>query len=91
MSTAFALQDLSDIVGTGWTTGTLTARASLAKVAIAKSTAQMMCTDAGFHPDQARRHVGEPRFHLAARPLLPQHDCAALIVADDVEDRKSVV
>ena len=29
-------------------------------------TAQMMCTDAGFHPDQARRHVGEPRFHLAA-------------------------
>jgi hypothetical protein len=70
MSTAFALQDLSDIVGTGWTTRTLTARARLAKVAIAKSTAQMMCTDAGFHPDQARRHVGEPRFHLAARPLL---------------------
>ena len=85
MSTAFALQDLSDIVGTGWTTGTLTARASLAKVAIAKSTAQMMCTDAGFHPDQARRHVGEPRFHLAARPLLSQRNRAASIKAYHVK------
>jgi hypothetical protein len=37
-------------------------------------TAQMMCTDAGFHSDQARRHVGEPRFHLAARPLLSQRN-----------------
>src|SRR4030088_1665019 len=44
-----------------------------------------MCADAGFHADQARRYVGEPRFHLATRPLLPQHDGAARIVAHDVE------
>ena len=29
--------------------------------------------------------IGEPRFHLAARPLLPQHDAAAAILADEVE------
>jgi hypothetical protein len=33
--------------------------------------------------DQARRYIGEPRFHLATRPLLPQRDGAARIV--DVE------
>jgi hypothetical protein len=47
--------------------------------------AQVMCADAGFHADQARRYIGEPRFHLATRPLLPQHDGAARIVAHDVE------
>src|SRR5258707_9302945 len=47
--------------------------------------AQVMCADAGFHADQARWYVGEPRFHLATRPLLPQHDGAARIVAHDVE------
>src|SRR5258708_22227124 len=41
--------------------------------------------DAGFHADQARRYIGEPRFHLATRPLLPQHEGAARIVAHDVE------
>ena len=44
-----------------------------------------MCADAGFHADQARRYVGEPRFHLATRPFLPQHDGTARIVAHDVE------
>jgi hypothetical protein len=33
----------------------------------------------------ARRQVGEPHFHLAARPLLPQHDGAALVLTNDVE------
>ena len=47
--------------------------------------AQVVCADAGFHADQARRHIGEPRFHLATRPLLPQHDGAARIVAHDME------
>src|SRR6202022_1200115 len=28
---------------------------------------------------------GKPRFHLTTRPLLPQHDGAARIVAHDVE------
>jgi hypothetical protein len=42
----------------------------------------MMRTDAGFHANQARLHVGKPRFDLAARPLLPQHDCTALILDD---------
>jgi hypothetical protein len=46
---------------------------------------EVMRADAGLHADQARRQVGEPRFHLAARPLLPQHDAAALILANDVE------
>jgi hypothetical protein len=39
----------------------------------------MMRADARFHADQARRRVGKPRFHLAARPFLPQHDGTALI------------
>src|SRR5690348_17069173 len=47
--------------------------------------AQVIGADAGFHTDQARRYIGEPRFHLATRPLLPQHDGAARIVAHDVE------
>ena len=45
----------------------------------------MMRADAGFHADQAGRYIGEPRFHLATRPLLPQHDGAPRIVAYDVE------
>ncbi len=47
--------------------------------------AQVMCADAGFHADQARRYIGETRFHLATRLLLPQHDGAARIVAHEVE------
>jgi hypothetical protein len=34
---------------------------------------------------QAWPYIGEPRFDLAARPLLPQHDAAAPILADEVE------
>ena len=45
----------------------------------------MMRPDAGLHADQTRRHVGEPRLDLTARPLLAQHDRATLVVADDVE------
>jgi hypothetical protein len=50
-----------------------------------RATAQMMHTNACLHADQARRHVREPRFCLAPRPLLSQHDRAALIDADNVE------
>jgi hypothetical protein len=50
-----------------------------------KFAAQVMCADAGFHADQARWEIGEPRFHLATRPLLPEYDGAARIVAHDVE------
>jgi hypothetical protein len=32
-----------------------------------------------------RPHVGKPRFHLTARPLLPQNDRTALILADNVK------
>jgi hypothetical protein len=46
---------------------------------------EMMRTNAGLHTDQARRHIAQPCFHLATRPLLPQHDCTARIQADDVE------
>ena len=45
----------------------------------------MMRTDAGFHADQARRHVGKPRFHLAALPPLPKRYRTALIETYDVE------
>src|SRR5215470_12171207 len=50
-----------------------------------KVATEMMGADAGFHPDQAWPYIGEPRFDLAARPLLPQHDAAAPILADEVE------
>src|SRR6266478_3400438 len=44
-----------------------------------------MRADAGFHPDPTRRQIGESGLHLATRPLLPQHDGTALILANDVE------
>ena len=47
--------------------------------------AEMMRADAGFHADQTRRHIREPRFYLATGPLLPQHDGTPLIETDDVE------
>jgi hypothetical protein len=47
--------------------------------------AEMMRADARFHADQARRRVGKPRFHLAARPFLPQHDGTALIYMPDLD------
>src|SRR5262245_46456595 len=46
---------------------------------------EMMRSDAGLHADQAGRQVREPRLHLAARPLLPQHDFATLVLPYDVE------
>ena len=46
---------------------------------------KVMRTDAGLHADQARRHIDEPCFNLATRPLLTQHDCTTAIEADDVE------
>src|SRR6516225_7601499 len=45
----------------------------------------MMCADAGLRADQARRQVGEPGFHLATRPLLPQHQSSTAILADQME------
>ena len=46
---------------------------------------EMMCPNASLHADQARRHVGESRLDLTARPLLAQHNRAALIKANDVK------
>src|SRR5258706_14515392 len=45
----------------------------------------MMRADAGLHADPTRRQIGESGLHLATRPLLPQHDGTALILANDVE------
>jgi hypothetical protein len=45
----------------------------------------VVCADAGLHPDPTRRQIGEPGLHLATRPLLPEHDGTALILANDVE------
>jgi hypothetical protein len=46
---------------------------------------EMMRADAGLHADQARRQFGEPGFHLATRPLLPQRQSSAPILADEVK------
>src|SRR5262249_43785327 len=47
--------------------------------------AQVMRANTGFHANQARRHGRQPCFHLATRPLLPQHDRTALIETNNVE------
>jgi ABC transporter substrate binding protein len=47
--------------------------------------AEMMRADAGLHADKARRQIGEPCFHLSARPFLSQHDRTAPIMAHDVK------
>ena len=44
-----------------------------------------MRADAGLHADPTRRQIGEPGLHLTTRPLLPEHDGTALILANDVE------
>jgi len=44
-----------------------------------------MRANASLHADKARRHVGKSRLYLAARPLLAQHNCTAIIQANDVE------
>jgi len=43
-----------------------------------------MRADAGLHADPTRRQIGEPRLHLTTRPLLPQHNGSALVLANDV-------
>jgi hypothetical protein len=50
-----------------------------------EAAAEMVRADAGLHPDQTRRHILEPCFHLTPRPLLPQHDGARFIETDDVK------
>src|SRR5262249_24340744 len=47
--------------------------------------AQMMRPNAGLHADETRRQVGQPCFHLPARPLLPKHDCTTFIVPHHVK------
>jgi hypothetical protein len=44
-----------------------------------------MRADTGLHADSTRRQIGESGLHLATRPLLPQHDGTAPILANDVE------
>jgi hypothetical protein len=43
------------------------------------------CADAGLHADETGRQIGEPCFHLAARPLLAQDDRATPIETHDVK------
>jgi hypothetical protein len=47
--------------------------------------AEMMRPDASLHADETRRQVGQPCFHLPARPLLPKHDRPALVVTHHVK------
>src|SRR5215510_9577591 len=44
----------------------------------------MMRPNASLHADETRRQVGQPCFHLPARPLLPKHDCTTFIVPHHV-------
>jgi hypothetical protein len=46
---------------------------------------KMVRPDASLHADEAGRQIGEAALDLAARPLLPQHDAAVAVMADDVE------
>jgi hypothetical protein len=46
---------------------------------------EVMRADAGLHADPTRRQIGESGLHLATRPLLPQHDGTAEILANDVK------
>jgi hypothetical protein len=48
-------------------------------------TTEMMRTNAGLHADQARWQVGKACLYLATRPLLTQHNCTALIEANNME------
>jgi len=50
-----------------------------------KLPAEMVGTNTSLHTDQARRHIRQPCFDLATRPLLPQHYRAALIETHDVK------
>ena len=50
-----------------------------------KLATEVVRSDAGLHADKTRRHVGQARFNLATRPLLPQHNRATLVVPYDVE------
>ena len=50
-----------------------------------KSATEVMSPDAGFHPDQTGRHIGQTHCYLATRSLLPQHNGAAFIQANDVK------
>jgi hypothetical protein len=50
-----------------------------------KFPAEMVGTNTSLHTDQARRHIRQPCFDLATRPLLPQHYRAALIETHDVK------
>jgi hypothetical protein len=47
--------------------------------------AQMMRADASLHADETRRQVGQPCFHLPARPLLRSTIATTLIETHDVK------
>ncbi len=50
-----------------------------------KPATEVMGAGAGLHAKKPRRHIGQTRFHLAARPPLPQHDRTAFVVAYNVK------
>jgi hypothetical protein len=51
----------------------------------ARTLSTSWATDAGFHADQARRHIGKAGLDLATRPFLTQHNRATLI--ELIDDR----
>ena len=53
--------------------------------AASKLPCDVMRGDAGFHANETRRQIGEPRFDLATRPFLTKDNCTTLVQADRLE------
>jgi hypothetical protein len=48
--------------------------------------AEMVRANAGFHADQAWRHIRKSGLNLTTRSFLPQNNRAPLVEANDVEE-----
>jgi hypothetical protein len=46
----------------------------------------MMCADASLHADETGREISKSCVNLTTRPLLQQHDRAAINQTNDVEE-----
>jgi hypothetical protein len=47
--------------------------------------AEMVRANAGFHSDQAWRHIHKSGLNLTTRPFLPQNDRAPLVEANNMK------
>jgi hypothetical protein len=47
--------------------------------------AEIVRANAGFHSDQAWRHIGKSGLNLTTRPFLPQNDRTSLVEANNMK------